>query len=63
MIRAGHQWLAIIIIVVVFRFVDSPIENALNRGQWELHWHQMMASSGKCIHKGLGKIRNNYKIK
>jgi hypothetical protein len=32
MIHGGHQWLAIIIIVVVVFLVDSPIENALNRG-------------------------------
>jgi hypothetical protein len=51
MIRASHQWLSIIIIVVVvgFRLVHSPIQNALNRGVYKLSWHEMMATSGEVI--------------
>jgi hypothetical protein len=49
MICAGHQWLSIIIIVVVALHVHSPIENALNRGVYELSLDEMMATSGEGI--------------
>jgi hypothetical protein len=62
MICAGHQWLAIIFIVVSLVLDDSPIENALNRGQWKLHWHEMMATSGEGIQQGLNKYGINCKF-
>jgi hypothetical protein len=58
MISAGHQWLPIIVIVVLL--VHSPIENALNRGVYELRWHEMMATSGEGIQQGLKKFGINY---